>query len=286
VSAKPRDQSDTPTPPTIYPPRDLARLAYAQACRELSDSARCQVATTADSYAHPGEYVEAARRLVNEADWALTRAVVFERQAGRSWATIAEALGVSAEAAQERFGQAELDWKAALVRPLRPHRYGGYLVSALPDGADGPEDYVRWLDDWCARHTETTDVAAYRPAEERAHQVSAGLTAHRDPDLAVTGEIGLVLAQARQLAQQPGRQQHAGELRAFHERKSRLLEAIAALGQDPDAAELAAGARRQLEALADPSAPTTDRPLPDHPTGGARPPQPGWPLRQETDRER
>jgi hypothetical protein len=286
VSADPRDHTDAPTPPTIYPPRDLARLAHAKACRELSDRARGQVATTADSYAHPGEHVDAARRLVNEADRALTHAVVYERQAGRSWATIAEALEVSTQAAQERFGQAELDWQAALVRPLRPDTGGRYLVSALPDGADGPEDYVRWLDDWCARHTEITDISAYAPADERAHQVSGGLTAHRDPHLAVTGEIGLVLAQARQLAQQPGRQQHAGELRAFAERKTRLLEAIAALGDSPDAAELAAGARRQLEAMPGPPAPTTDRPLPDHPTGGARSPRPGWPLRKEPDRER
>jgi hypothetical protein len=275
VSADPRDHTGTPPPPTIYPPRDLARLAHAQACRELADLARGQVATTADNYAHPGEYVDAARRLVNDAETAMTRAVVFERQAGHSWATIAEALGVSAQAAQDRFEAAEREWQAALVRPWCPDTNGRLLYSALPDGADGPEDYIRWLDDWCARHTEITDISAYAPADERTHQVSAGLIAHRDPHLAVTGEIGLILAQARQLAQQPGHRQHPGELRAFAERKTRLLEAIAALGQDPDAAELAAAARRQLEAMADPSAPDI-----------ARPSQPARSLRKEPDRER
>jgi hypothetical protein len=272
-------------PPRIYPPRDLARLAYAQACRQLSDGARSQVSTAADRYAHPGEHVEAARQLVWEAEDALTRAVVYERQVGRSWPDIGQALGLSARAAQERFAAAEQDWQDALVRPLRPERQGdgGLLSSALPDGADAPEAYARWLDAWCERHTEPSDGAAYKSAAERAQQVSAGLTAHWDPYLAVTGEISLVLAQARQLTERPAHERHPGELHAFHQRKTRLLAAMAALGEDPAAAELAAAARRRLEAMADLEQPANIVAL-DTRTSGT--PRVARPTRQEVERER
>jgi hypothetical protein len=280
---QPADQT-----PRIYPPRDLARLAYAQACRQLSDGARSQVSTTADRYAHPGEHVEAARQLVWEAEDALTRAVVYERQAGRSWADIGQALGVSAQTTQERFVAADRDWQDALVHPLRPERQGGgqLLSSALPDGADAPEDYTRWLDAWCERHTEPSDGAAYKSAAERAQQVSAGLTAHRDPYLAVTGEISLVLAQACKLTERPAHEHHPGELRAFHQRKTRLLAAIAALGEDPDAAELAAAARQQLAAMPDLEQPTNVVPLDTRSPSTPGTPRAGRPTRQEADRER
>jgi hypothetical protein len=72
-----------PAPP--YSDSSLGRLAFSQACRDLSDLARAHVATSADGHLRPGELLEEAGRLVAGAEQALRMAVVAERLRGASW---------------------------------------------------------------------------------------------------------------------------------------------------------------------------------------------------------
>src|SRR5215211_7484547 len=85
------------------PPAALARLALSQAARELSDSARHFVPTTSDRHSQGGMMVEDAARLVSAGQYVLERAVIYERERGRSWETIGEALGITRQSAHERF---------------------------------------------------------------------------------------------------------------------------------------------------------------------------------------
>jgi hypothetical protein len=156
----------------IYPPRARARLALAVAARNLSDLARSAVPTTADRpAARDGEAVEEALRLVAAAEEVLNRAVVWEREKGTTWEAIAEALGGRRkQTAQERFAEVVASWKAALLRPWQPATDQDTVYSALPTGAEDPDQWARRLDAWCRQHHEPTDVHRDDP-----HPVSSGL---------------------------------------------------------------------------------------------------------------
>jgi len=140
----------------------LLRLAHSDACAELSDYARSNATTYADSFARGGELVEEAEVLVRVAENVRLLAVAAERARGVSWETIGEALGgsggVSKQAAQKRFServeQLELD-------VLLPHREGPYPGapgwSAGPTAASCPDVTLERLDAWAQRHHERSD---------------------------------------------------------------------------------------------------------------------------------
>jgi hypothetical protein len=214
------------------PPASLARLALSEAARDLSDEARALVPTTSDDHARPGEFIEAAQQLVGAAQEVLERAVVYERQQGRSWEVVGEALGIARQSAHERFAEAEERWHDGLDRPYIIPEDGSLARSNLPDGADAPRDCMRWLDEWCERYVEPGD------ASTGAHQVSASLV---DEDRLTLQLMNAVTGQSTRLLQGPvGVGRHPVAERTFWERKLRLAERLVA--ENPDDA----GARQMV----------------------------------------
>ncbi|MGW5683447.1 hypothetical protein [Nonomuraea sp. NPDC003754] len=101
----------------------VARLALAEQAALLADTAYHLVPTTREAGARLGGFVAAAAPLVRSAHRVLELAVVFERVSGTSWEQIGVELGISRRAAQERFGQAERDFRERfLLAWLRPER--------------------------------------------------------------------------------------------------------------------------------------------------------------------
>jgi hypothetical protein len=166
---------------------NLLRLAHSDACAELSDYARSSATTYADGYAHGGELVEAAQRMVREAEDVRLLAVAAERARGVSWETIGEALGdVSRQAAQQRFGERVDELELDVLLPLRTSGAGdGLSHTAGPDAAVAPDACLKRLDAWAQRHHEQSD-----PGEEFIDQlVSHGL---RQRPREATGRIANV----------------------------------------------------------------------------------------------
>jgi hypothetical protein len=234
----------------VYPPRARARLALAVAARNLSDLARGAVRTTADRYAHEGEAVEDALRLVAAAEEVLNRAVVWEREKGTTWEVIAEALGGRRkQTAQERFAGVVARWKAALLRPWQPATDQDSVYSALPSGAEDPAQWASRLDAWCRRHREPTDVDRDDP-----QPVSGGLKA--DPTDVLFTVVQLLHHQAmamqdRRLSDDPP---HPVEVQAYANQVQELAAWLDAYlagphPEEPAVVTLAVQARRGLAGL-------------------------------------
>src|SRR6266496_1662677 len=175
-------------PAPSYSDSSLGRLAFSQACRDLSDLARAHVATFADAHLRPGELLEEAGRLVAGAEQALRMAVVAERLRGASWAQIGETLGVTRQSAHERYAAFEHEMRQALLFPDRAGEAAALGWWAVPDGLEDPERTARGLDEWELRHREHTDPKRGEAA------VSAGLQPRRTLD-----ETGAVIELAKLL---------------------------------------------------------------------------------------
>jgi hypothetical protein len=150
-----------------FPPSDLARLAHAKAARELSDTARAEVATHGDADAEQGDFIARALRIVHEAGRVLELAVVLERERGASWEAIGLALG---ESAHERYAAVHDEFLGALMFPVRRDPGQAWGRSVLPDGLDDPVHTASKLDVWAIRHREPAE-----PGAEQISPVSAGL---------------------------------------------------------------------------------------------------------------
>jgi hypothetical protein len=210
-----------------------ARVALSVAAREVSDFARSLVPAD-DRGSGPGEIVELAAQLVDEARSVLERAVVYEREQGASWQTVGAALGISRQTAHERFAEVERRWQDALRRPYAEAGPGGRLALRLPDGAEDPQRWGQQLDAWVIRHRERDDVdTGEHPVSGRQRPQSL---------LAASDEL---VKEGRELT---ARGASLAERFAFYDRKAALLERIAAA--DPDdltAGRAAVAARRQVE---------------------------------------
>jgi hypothetical protein len=155
-----------------FPPIDLARLAHAKAARELSDTARADVATHGDQEAEEGDFIARSLRLVHEANRVLELAVVLERERGSSWEAIGQALGqITRQSAHERYAGAHNEFLEALMFPVRHEPDQAWGHSCLPDGLDDPGLTASRLDVWAIRHREP-----HEPGAEQISPVSAGLT--------------------------------------------------------------------------------------------------------------
>jgi hypothetical protein len=176
----------------LYSWSDLHLIAYMQACRELSDSARGQVSTFGDGHRRGGELVDDALRLVGQAEEVLRLAVAAERAASTSWQEIGERLGISKQSTHERFAAAVTEISDGVLFPDRePEQEGALGWWACPDGLEDPEATVRRLDEWAVRHRESIDP-------DRGEQpVSGGLG--RREDLAAIEAIGRVSVLAKRL---------------------------------------------------------------------------------------
>jgi hypothetical protein len=231
------------------PPEALARLALSHAARDLSDQARSLVPTTADRSAGIGQFVERAGRLIDQANEVLVRAVVYERERGRSWEDIGRVLGITRQSAQERFADDVAGWHDGLDQPYLMLANGSASVTNLPNGAEAPMIYARSLDQWCERHTEPTDDV---PEESRDRQVSAHLVDEHRRTRALTKAV---LDQGRRLLDRPGAApfgiaSNPVAKRTYWERKVRLEERLAAeRPDDSKAQQAAADARAYLSDL-------------------------------------
>jgi len=157
---------------TGFPPIDLARLAHAKAARELSDTARAEVATHSDHDAEDGDFINRALRLVHEADRVLELAVVLERERGASWEAVGQALGaITRQSAHGRYAAAHHEFLDALMFPVRREADQAWGHSVLPDGLEDPTHTASRLDVWSIRHREPQE-----PGAEQISPVSAGLT--------------------------------------------------------------------------------------------------------------
>jgi hypothetical protein len=140
-----------------YSEAGLARLLLAEQARYLADTSTWLVPTTTRTDAAQGELVEEAARLVEKARHLLTLAVVHARINDTSWEQIGTALGrgsrqgsISRQAAHERYGAAERDFRERfLLAWLQPERAGEW-VATLDDLAE----VVARARAWVSTHRE------------------------------------------------------------------------------------------------------------------------------------
>jgi hypothetical protein len=171
---------------------DLHLIAYMEACRELSDSARGQVSTYGEARRRGGELVEDAARLVADAEEVLRLAIAAERAASTPRQEIGERLGVTRQSAHERYAAGVQEISDGVLFPTRePENDDGLGWWACPDGLEDPEATVRRLDEWARHHSERTDP------ERGEKPVSGGLG--RREDLAAVEAIGLVTTLAKRI---------------------------------------------------------------------------------------
>lgn len=164
---------DGPAP--SYSGATRLRVAISEQAAELSDSTRAMVATYADAYRSPGDTVEEAARILADARELLALAVAYERRRGTSWETVGETLGVSRQAAHERYAgiERQLDDEMVLCWLAGDDpRYVG-----LPAGAAAPADRAASLDRWVIDRLQPGDPLYGKDPDdpERARPVSAGL---------------------------------------------------------------------------------------------------------------
>jgi hypothetical protein len=175
-----------------FPPIDLARLAHAKAARELSDTARAEVATHTDHEAEEGDFIARALRLVHEADRVLELAVVLERERGSSWEAIGQALGlITRQSAHGRYAAGHHEFLDALMFPVRREPGQAWGQSVLADGLDDPALTASKLDVWAIRHREPQE-----PGAEQISPVSAGLSRDglHNSETNLLGRMGAIVA--------------------------------------------------------------------------------------------
>jgi hypothetical protein len=171
-----------PIPPgpadTTHPRRALARLALSYAYADAADFAAGGVQTVSDHFADPWDFVDHAARLLVRAQDVLARAVVYARERGGTWTTIAEALDTTVEQARDQYTATIDRWEDALDRPWE--RVGRFVLSRMPDGTTEPDRTAADLDQWCLRHLDehngTRNNARHDGIEDR--MVSANLPHH------------------------------------------------------------------------------------------------------------
>lgn len=202
---------------TTHPRRALARLALSHAYAEVADFAAGGVPTVSDEYGDPWDYVDHAARLVAIAQDVLARAVVYARERGGTWTTIAEALEITDEQARDRYDAVVDQWADALNRPWE--RSGRFLASRMPEGTSGPNQTAAVLDRWCLRHLEENNGARHnaRHGAIEDRMVSANL-----PDHTPVTEISSLARTAAYLTQR-GANATQAERDAYDTRKKALM---------------------------------------------------------------
>ena len=155
-----------------YTPAMLARLAYSHAVYELSERLVSEAGTYGDEYGRGAFLGEEAAIIVSAAKALLEAAVVADRLRGTSWLVVAEALDLSAEAAQERFSSAERRFREALLFPHRHPENGGLGYTVAPYAVEEPDRVRGQLDAWVVGHRRSSG-----PDRDEPQPVTRGLTA-------------------------------------------------------------------------------------------------------------
>lgn len=149
-----------------YTRSSLARLTYSDAARELAERLATTADPTSDRYGRGAFLTEEANEILTAARDLLAAAVVADRQRGSSWAEVGEALDVTRQSAQERFVQAERDFRDAVLFPHRYPEHGGLGYTVAPYALEEPDHVRERLDQW---------VTAARPRQPK-DPVTAGLS--------------------------------------------------------------------------------------------------------------
>lgn len=103
--------TDTPEMPRVLSPRDEARVRFALMVERLSVAAFDLLPVDPD--APRGERLRRALDLKDWVDDLVERAIVAEREEGTTWAGLAEAAGISKQAAHERWAAVVTAWAAS-----------------------------------------------------------------------------------------------------------------------------------------------------------------------------
>lgn len=155
-----------------YTPAMLGRLAYSHAAYELSERLVSEVGTYSDGYGRGAFLAESAFTIISEANALLEAAVVADRLRGASWAAVAEALEVSAEAAEQRFGSAEQLFREAVLFPHRYPESGDLGYTVAPYAVEEPDWVRERLDRWVVEHRRSSG-----PDRDKPEPVTRGLAA-------------------------------------------------------------------------------------------------------------
>lgn len=211
-----------------YSATALARLVLSDELADLARAAGALVPTVGDSGWRPGEFVDAARRLVDQAQEVLTRAVIYERERSSSWDRIGENLNdISRQSAHARYSDDVTAWREALHEPFY-EQTGRVRNLRLPDAAYRPTETGRRLDAWVVEHNFEGDDRA----------VTGGL-----PELSTTAELTQVLDAISHLYRRPFDGVDPAARARMLDRKAALLDRISAEEDRPEAAQMAAEAR-------------------------------------------
>jgi hypothetical protein len=146
-----------------YTPAMLGRLAYSHAVYELSERLVSEVGTYSDGFGRGAFLAESAITIISEANGLLEAAVVADRLRGASWDAVADALVVSAEAAQERFGSAERQFREAVLFPHRYAENGGLGYTVAPYAVEEPDWVRERLDAWVVEHRRSSGADRDEP---------------------------------------------------------------------------------------------------------------------------
>jgi hypothetical protein len=151
----------------------LARLAHAAAAHELSEQLISAGSADADGYGRGAFLTEATHRISSETRALLAAAVVADRLRGASWAEVGDALGITRQSAHERFGDAEREFREAVLFPHRqPEPVGrGYCVA--PYAVEQPDVVRERLDRWVVENHRSSSRSELEP-------FTRGLAAMRD----------------------------------------------------------------------------------------------------------
>ncbi|WP_193241465.1 hypothetical protein [Streptomyces phaeolivaceus] len=192
----------------------LARLVLSSAATGVADAAMGLVVSRNDGDTGHGGRASQAARLVRDAECALTRAVVYERERGATWESIAHYLEIDPTAAEARFGPALADWHEAFAVPYRLDATGRKRVPRLPTAAYDPAHAVRRLDLWAYLYVVTQDrhaVSGGLPGYVLADDTDPWPASHRPDEIG--GRVGAdgVSPFLEQLAYYVGRGHHPVE---------------------------------------------------------------------------
>jgi hypothetical protein len=175
-----------------YTSAQLGRLTHADAAHELSERLVSIASTHVDGYGRGAFLTEEANQVLADARALLAAAVVADRVRGASWAEVGEALGISKQSAHERFGDAEREFRDALLFPHRDGPPGGLGYTVAPYAVEQPDTVRERLDRWVVEHRRSSG-----PGCDEPQPVTRGLEVMSDRW--TTDAIGQVTQLARRL---------------------------------------------------------------------------------------
>lgn len=222
----------------VYSRDGLARLAFSERAKELSDAAARLVPTRAKDEVRAGWLVNEANRLAHLAEAVLELAILVERNRGSSWGRIGETLGVSRQAAHERLSSAVERWDRSLRPSSLPASHAAHRDDGLHDILIDPVGQAQELDQWVVKRLDQVghdeqQVSGNLPLATVAEQESTLL------------EQLTAVSEALRAPATPGLPQETQ--RTLRQSRAYLLERLAALRPNaPAYAEAAAYARREL----------------------------------------